>query len=71
MLKRDKNSIISTPILTQKGYNRKGSKAGINFFNSNPNSIINLPVIVVGKNDYDCYKDSFEKLKDIGKYLQV
>lgn len=67
MLKRDKKS-ITTPNTYRKGY-RKVSKAGIDFFNSSLNSIINLPVIVVGKNDYDCYRDSVDKLKDTGKYL--
>lgn len=28
--------------------------------------IMQLPVIVVGRHDYDTYKDAFERLKDTG-----
>lgn len=67
MLKHDKKA-ISTPNTTSKGY-RKYSKSGIDFFNYNPNSLINVSVIVVGRHDYDCYKESTEKLKDTGAFL--
>lgn len=62
MLKREKKTPC-TPNLMRRGtrYGQKDSQV------QSTSLIIQLPVIVVGRADYDTYKDCFERLKDTGK----
>ncbi|CAL2032427.1 unnamed protein product [Caenorhabditis brenneri] len=59
MLKREKKTPC-TPNLMRRGtrYGQKDSQV------QSTSLIIQLPVIVVGRADYDTYKDCFERLKD-------
>ena len=62
MLKREKKTPC-TPNLMRRGtrYGQKDSQV------QSTSLIIQLPVIVVGRADYDTYKDCFERLKDTGE----
>lgn len=59
MLRREKKSAC-TPNLTRRNtrFDRKDSQV------QSTSLIMQLPVIVVGRHDYDTYKDAFERLKD-------
>ena len=61
MLKRDKK-LISTP-----GMNRKNKVCEkITDIHHNTSIFMHVPVIVVGRHDYDMYRDSLDRLKDTG-----
>ncbi|KAH7700572.1 CRE-DGK-5 protein [Aphelenchoides avenae] len=62
MLKRDKK-LLCTPS-PRKGY--KGNRAGAEPSAPNPSVFMHVPVIVVGRHDYDLYRDSIDRLKDTG-----
>lgn len=59
MLKRDKK-LLCTP-----GMTRKLPK---NVKNATPNTsvFLHVPVLVIGRDDYDTYRESIDRLKDTG-----
>uniref|UniRef100_A0A7E4V577 Diacylglycerol kinase n=1 Tax=Panagrellus redivivus TaxID=6233 RepID=A0A7E4V577_PANRE len=60
MLRRDKK-LLSTP-----GLGRKATKRERTPDTHNTSIFVHLPVIVVGRHDYDTYRDSLDRLKDTG-----
>lgn len=63
MLKRDKK-VVCTPNVTRKGV--KNPKSGLDSATASTSVFMQVPVIVVGRHDYDIYRDSIDRLKDTG-----
>lgn len=68
MLKRDKK-VVCTPTVSRKS--GRGSRAGLDSAAASTSVFIHVPVIVVGRHDYDMYRDSIERLKDTGFEIGV
>jgi diacylglycerol kinase (ATP) len=63
MLRRDKK-VVCTPTSSRKGV--KSPRSGIDPAISSTSVFMHVPVIVVGRNDFDIYRDSIDRLKDTG-----
>ncbi|KAI6237999.1 Diacylglycerol kinase [Aphelenchoides fujianensis] len=64
MLRRDKK-VVCTPNVTRKGV--KSSRSGnLDAAAASTSVFMHVPVIVVGRHDYDMYRDSIDRLKDTG-----
>lgn len=62
MLKRDKKVLCTAN--HSRRTNGKSSRAGLDF--ASTSIFMHVPVIVVGRHDYDTYRDSIDRLKDTG-----
>ncbi|KAI1726695.1 diacylglycerol kinase accessory domain-containing protein [Ditylenchus destructor] len=67
MLKRDKKVLCTAN--HSRRTNGKGSRAGLDF--ASTSIFMHVPVIVVGRHDYDTYRDSIDRLKDTGFEIGV
>lgn len=63
MLRREKK-VLNTPSAARRAI--KPMKSLTNIQVASTSLIIQMPVIVVGRHDYDTYRDAFERLKDTG-----
>lgn len=63
MLKREKR-IVCTPSVTRKGV--KSPRGDLDAATASTSVFMQVPVIVVGRNDYETYRDSIDRLKDTG-----
>ncbi|KAI6178984.1 hypothetical protein M3Y98_00560700 [Aphelenchoides besseyi] len=69
MLRRDKK-VVCTPNVTRKGV--KSSKSGnLDAAAASTSVFMHTPVIVVGRTDFDMYRDSIDRLKDTGFEIGV
>ncbi|CAD5215101.1 unnamed protein product [Bursaphelenchus xylophilus] len=68
MLKRDKK-VVCTPAVTRKAV--RNSRSGLDSATANTSVFMHVPVIVVGRHDYDMYRDSIDRLKDTGFEIGV
>lgn len=68
MLRRDKK-VVCTPTVTRKGV--KNSRSGLDPATSSTSVFMHVPVIVVGRHDFDIYRDSMDRLKDTGFEIGV
>ncbi|VDM42445.1 unnamed protein product [Toxocara canis] len=62
MLRREKKS-GNTPLIARRAI-KPAKSASTNSQVASTSLIMQMPVIVVGRNDYDAYRDAFERLKD-------
>ncbi|KAI6196238.1 Diacylglycerol kinase [Aphelenchoides besseyi] len=69
MLRRDKK-VVCTPNVTRKGV--KSSRSGnLDAAAASTSVFMHTPVIVVGRTDFDMYRDSIDRLKDTGFEIGV
>ncbi|GMR36913.1 hypothetical protein PMAYCL1PPCAC_07108 [Pristionchus mayeri] len=60
MMRREKKGVCAPPL---RGRTR-GRRSGTDSPSSSTSLIVQIPVLVVGRHDYDTFKDSLERLKD-------
>lgn len=71
MLRREKN-VLCTPNLNFRRRSKSPNVAddsNTDFHMINTSVFMHVPVIVVGRDDFDAYRDSIERLKDTGKRI--
>ncbi|CAD5210333.1 unnamed protein product [Bursaphelenchus okinawaensis] len=68
MLKRDKK-VVCTPAVSRKAV--RNSRSGLDSAATSTSVFMHVPVIVVGRHDYDMYRDSIDRLKDTGFEIGV